>query len=270
MNVIDNIGDLLHDAEPFYAPLGLAPYEILGRGHDTEHSISQRFIENVVDTRTDLPEHVRYFAKIALSSELTKQANRNLIVDPSSVPDRARHGLMAPDELVELMMTNEDLRAVEIGRLTHFGTANVEQQIHHPIERQLFTNPRIDTKRILSRREFNQEFTSDEVIAVGIEQKRMSHLQGAIITSCRQLFLLDMEHSGNPLHDEETTLRGALARYIDGVHEPPEWLIPAVTTYYAHHPGRLEELKRADGNRRQSQMHYDVSPNLPIGKYWLA
>lgn len=292
MKLLEKLGDLFDGSEPPYAPLGFAPYNtshhfIFGK-RPSEYEISKNAIDQSVDNQKGLPEHVREGGKVALYSELTKQAVRNLIDEPDSVPSSALRGRMAPDQLIELMGRDEDLRAIELARLSHFNIQDTDSRIHVPVARSLERNRAIGSFAIeRNRRRFKPEFVSREIMMVGVKQKRWQHLNDSITTCCRQLFILDMLHADNPLKSGNAGLRKVLARHVGTDSDMPEWLVPAVTTYYAYHPKRLEELKRQQekerlalnfnplldeaGRRQESerlfQDHYDVSPNLPIWSY---
>jgi hypothetical protein len=274
MNFLENVTGLLEPAQPKHAPLGFAPFDrprLLSVKGESEYDKGQMAIDASIDTRTDLPEHIREHGRLALYSELARQAVRNTVHRNAHVPRLAREGKMPPDRLIQLMDRTEYIRAVELARLTHFGERDIEADIHQPVEQSLLGNPTIHTIISEKRRRFKQEYTSSDAIMIGVKQTRMEHMtdrddvKSRLVTRCRQLFILDMQHPDNPLYaDSDIHLSRVLASHLDRDAEYPDWLVPAVTTYYAFQPGRLDELKKSHNDKEQSRRHYDVSPNMPV------
>jgi len=280
MNLLDRAIGFFQPAEPPYAPLGFAPYQkqegsFFSRVNQSEFDKSIEAIDKSLDRRADLPEHVRHIGKIALYSELTKQAGRNMILDTAGLPQKALEGLMPPDQLVDLMDETEYMRAIELARRTHVGIRDVHDQINNPVEKLLLASTDIDTVISKTRRSFKKEFISPELITVAVKQKRLEHVQGNIVTVCRQLFILDLLNPDNPLSENaDVSLRRTIVPHIDKNADYPEWLVPAITTYYAYHPSRLDALKQGydfDKNKelaeKQWRQHIDTSPNLPVWHY---
>ncbi|MDB5183322.1 MAG: hypothetical protein JWO07_3 [Candidatus Saccharibacteria bacterium] len=259
MNLLKSFGGLLQSAEPSYAPLGLAPHEaptrLFGGRGATEFAISQLAIDRSVDRHQQIPEHVREFGKIALYSELRKQADRNMIANPSSVPEDALRGRMSPGRLVGLMERHKDLRAIELARLTHFGMRDVDHLIHNPVRRSLASHPRMELAEDENHR-FKTDMRRGQMLAVSVNQLRAQHITKAMTARSRYLLIVDGHDAEVPRTKRD--LKPAILDIVMSSDAYPAWLTPSLTTYFEEDDDRLETLE---------PRHRSSNPNMPVYEY---
>lgn len=248
MDLFERVSNLFDKGEMPYAPLALAPHEaVAGK---TEYARAIDAIDRSLDSKADqFPEHIVNLGKQALYTELVKQANRNDIPRGYPIDYRAKRGRLSPAQLITTMEKHEALSAVELARLTHFGEQDVDAMIHEPVLESLASHPHIELIENDTRR-FKTELRTKDMLAISVGQLRAKHIRDNLAIKSRYLLFVDARNPEAPTLKKD--LRPAVLEIIDG-NEYPEWLIPALTTYFGSHNDRLAALSRE---------HRSQTPNL--------